>query len=47
MPIEPAIAWHAYFWDPWFVLWGGVFTVAMWRSRAVPAAVAGSPLSSS
>ena len=22
-----------YFWDPWFVLWGGAFTVAMWRSR--------------
>lgn len=30
---EHAIAWHAYFWDPWFVLWGGTFTVAMWRSR--------------
>ncbi len=28
-----AIAWHAYFWDPWFVLWGGAFAVAMWRSR--------------
>ena len=28
-----AIAWHAFFWDPWFVLWGGAFTVAMWRSR--------------
>ena len=30
---EHAIAWHAYVWDPWFVLWGGAFTVAMWRSR--------------
>ena len=30
---EHAIAWHAYFWDPWFVLWGIAFTVAMWRSR--------------
>ena len=30
---EHAIAWHAFFWDPWFVLWGGAFTVAMWRSR--------------
>ena len=30
---ESAIAWHAYFWDPWFVLWGGAFIVAMWRSR--------------
>jgi Protein of unknown function (DUF3995) len=31
---ERAIAWHAFFWDPWFALWGGAFTVAMWRSRA-------------
>jgi len=30
---EHAIAWHAFFWDPWFALWGGAFTVAMWRSR--------------
>ena len=30
---EHAIAWHAYFWDPWFLLWGAAFTVAMWRSR--------------
>ena len=30
---EHALAWHAFFWDPWFVLWGGAFTVAMWRSR--------------
>ena len=30
---EHAIAWHAYFWDPWFALWGGAFSVAMWRSR--------------
>ena len=30
---ERAIAWHAFFWDPWFALWGGAFTVAMWRSR--------------
>ena len=30
---EHAIAWHAYFWDPWFLLWGVAFTVAMWRSR--------------
>ena len=29
---EHAIAWHAYFWDPWFVLWGIAFTVAG-RSR--------------
>ena len=30
---ERAIAWHAFFWDPWFALWGGAFTVTMWRSR--------------
>jgi hypothetical protein len=30
---EHALAWHAYFWDPWFALWGGAFVVAMWRSR--------------
>jgi hypothetical protein len=30
---EHAIAWHAYFWDPWFLLWGVAFAVAMWRSR--------------
>jgi hypothetical protein len=31
-----ALAWHAYFWDPWFALWGGAFVVAMWRSRPQP-----------
>ena len=30
---ERAIAWHAFFWDPWFALWGGAFMVALWRSR--------------
>jgi hypothetical protein len=30
---ERALAWHAYFWDPWFALWGVAFVVAMWRSR--------------
>ena len=30
---EHAIAWHAFFWDPWFLLWGVAVTVAMWRSR--------------
>jgi hypothetical protein len=24
---------HAFFWDPWFALWGAAFAVAMWRSR--------------
>jgi Protein of unknown function (DUF3995) len=30
---ERALAWHAFFWDPWFALWGAAFAVAMWRSR--------------
>lgn len=30
---EHALAWHTYFWDPWFLFWGSAFTVAMWRSR--------------
>jgi hypothetical protein len=30
---EHALAWHAYFWDPWFVLWGAAFAVSMWGSR--------------
>ena len=30
---EHALAWHAFFWDPWFALWGAAFALAMWRSR--------------
>ena len=29
-----ALAWHAFFWDPWFAIWGVAFIVAMWRSRS-------------
>jgi len=28
-----ALAWHAFFWDPWFALWGVAFAAAMWRGR--------------
>jgi hypothetical protein len=28
-----AIAWHTWFWDPWFFLWGVAFALALWRSR--------------
>ena len=28
-----AIAWHAYLWDPWFLLWGLAATVALLASR--------------
>ena len=30
---EHALAWHAYFWDPWFTLWGAAFAVVMWCTR--------------
>jgi hypothetical protein len=35
---ERALAWHAYFWDPWFALWGAAFAVSMWRGRPSAAA---------
>lgn len=28
-----ALAWHAYLWDPWFLLWGVLVTAALVRSR--------------
>jgi len=28
-----ALAWHAYLWDPWFLLWGVLVTAALLRSR--------------
>ena len=30
---DRALAWHAYLWDPWFLLWGVAFAVALRRSR--------------
>ena len=30
---ERALAWHAYFWDPWFALWGAAFSAVMWYTR--------------
>lgn len=33
-----ALAWHAYLWDPWFLLWGVLVTAALVRSRKPPAA---------
>ena len=29
-----AMAWHTYLWDPWFLLWGLLVTVALLYSRA-------------
>jgi hypothetical protein len=28
-----ALRWHAYFWDPWFLLWGFCLLIAMRQSR--------------
>ena len=28
-----ALAWHAYFWDPWFVAWGVAFLLSLWLAR--------------
>lgn len=28
-----ALAWHAYLWDPWFLLWGLLVATALLRSR--------------
>ena len=29
-----AMAWHTYLWDPWFLLWGMLVTVALLNSRS-------------
>ncbi len=28
-----ALAWHAYLWDPWFLVWGLLVTAALLRTR--------------
>jgi uncharacterized protein DUF3995 len=33
-----ALAWHAYLWDPWFLLWGALVAAALIRSRQPRAA---------
>ena len=33
-----ALAWHAYLWDPWFLLWGALVAAALARSRQPGAA---------
>jgi Protein of unknown function (DUF3995)/NYN domain len=30
-----ALAWHAYLWDPWFLVWGLLAAIALMRSRPV------------
>jgi hypothetical protein len=29
-----ALAWHAYLWDPWFLVWGLLIAAALLRARA-------------
>lgn len=31
-----ALAWHAYLWDPWFLIWGLLAVAALWLSRRFP-----------
>ena len=40
--------WHAYLWDPWFLIWGIFVFLALWRSRSasqnhLPGCARGSP----
>lgn len=35
---DKALAWHAYLWDPWFLLWGIAFVVSLRLSRTEPLA---------
>ena len=30
---HPALAWHAYLWDPWLLVWGVLAIAALFRSR--------------
>jgi hypothetical protein len=32
-----ALTWHAYLWDPWFLIWGLLIATALVRSRTVTA----------
>jgi len=32
-PDTRALAWHAYLWDPWFLVWGLLVTAALIRGR--------------
>jgi uncharacterized membrane protein len=31
-----ALRWHAYLWDPWFLVWGILVVIALLRSRPRP-----------
>jgi hypothetical protein len=32
-----ALRWHAYLWDPWFLVWGAFLLVALIRDASRPA----------
>ena len=32
--VKAVAAWHAYLWDPWFLIWGIFVFLALWRSQA-------------
>jgi hypothetical protein len=33
---QRTLAWHAYLWDPWFLVWGVLVLTAMYSSRSGP-----------
>jgi hypothetical protein len=35
-----ALAWHAYLWDPWFLIWGLLVAAALMRGRQHPSQTA-------
>jgi hypothetical protein len=35
-----ALAWHAYLWDPWFLIWGLLVAAALLRGRQRPSQTA-------
>jgi hypothetical protein len=43
-PNKDAMAWHTYFWDPWFLVWGLHPTAALWRSKSQQASAASFPI---
>jgi hypothetical protein len=43
---QRALAWHAYLWDPWFVVWGLLVATALLRSRGRDGATLRTPLPS-
>jgi hypothetical protein len=36
---EKALRWHAFLWDPWFLLWGAMLSISLWTSRRSPSPI--------